>query len=218
MNPLNIDFVKTIYFNLKYLPLNQALKFPIYIYRKVRFNRLKGDIYLNIPNIKHGMIKIGKVILGNVDYRYTRTILEIDGRISFSGNAVIGQGTKLTVGKNGILSIGDNFSVTGGNTTIICNKKIVFGNNDLLSWDILMMDTDYHKIFDKNGQKINEDMPISIGNNVWIGCRNTILKGVKINNNNVVAANSTITKSINDNNCIIGSNTKILKQDISWRR
>lgn len=217
MNLFKISFVKTLYFNFKYLSLNQALRLPIYIHKKVKFNRLKGRIYLNTPNIKHGMVKIGRKILGNTDCKYTRTILEIDGTISFCGNAVIGQGTKLTVGKNAMLNIGENFCITGGNTTIICNKNITFGNDCLLSWDILMMDTDFHKIYNKDGILINEDRPISIGNNVWIGCRNTILKGVKINNNNVIAANSTITKSINVENCIIGSNAKILKKDINWK-
>ncbi len=44
MNPLNIDIVKTLYFNLKYLPLNQALKFPIFIYRKVKFNKFNTSV------------------------------------------------------------------------------------------------------------------------------------------------------------------------------
>lgn len=63
-NPLKINLIKTIFFNLKYLPLNQAVKLPIYVYRDVRFNRLKGNIQLNAPQVYRGMIKIGNVIMG----------------------------------------------------------------------------------------------------------------------------------------------------------
>jgi hypothetical protein len=71
-NPLKINLIKTIFFNLKYLPLNQAVKLPIYVYRDVRFNRLKGNIQLNAPQVYRGMIKIGNVIMGNADPKYQR--------------------------------------------------------------------------------------------------------------------------------------------------
>ena len=78
------------------------------------------------------------------------------------------------------------------------------------------MDTDYHKIFNEKNEIINEDKPIRIGNHVWIGCRNTILKGVTIADNNVIAANSTITKSFRSSGCVIGNNNEILKSNIGW--
>lgn len=79
------------------------------------------------------------------------------------------------------------------------------------------MDTDYHKILNENNEIINEDKPISIGNHVWIGCRNTILKGVTIADNNVIAANSTITRSFKSTRCVIGNNTVELKSNIDWK-
>ena len=81
------------------------------------------------------------------------------------------------------------------------------------------MDTDFHQILDNNQNVVNKPTPIFIGNHVWIGCRTTILKGVKIADNVVIAANSTITNSINETNCIYGGNAKmanIIKQNINW--
>ena len=43
-------------------------------------------------------------------------------------------------------------------------------------------------------------------------------EGVSIANNNVIAANSTITKSISTENCIIGRNTEMLKQEYSGKK
>ena len=41
---------------------------------------------------------------------------------------------------------GDNFCVTA-NSAIVCVSNINFGSNVLLSWDILILDTDFHKIY-----------------------------------------------------------------------
>ena len=217
-NLLKIDFIKTIFFNLKYLPLKQSIRLPIYIYRGVRFNRLKGYIQLNASTVYHGMIKIGKVIMGNADPKYQRAILEIDGTIVFNGKATIGLGTKVSVKEHASLFLGDNIWITGGNTTIICNKNILIDDDCLLSWDILLMDTDYHQILNADNTIINKEKPIHIGKHIWIGCRTTILKGVDIANNNVIAADSTIAKCISVEQCIIGRDTEILKTGVKWKR
>ena len=81
------------------------------------------------------------------------------------------------------------------------------------------MDTDFPKVYSiKNLEKqLNEPKPIYIGKNVWIGCRCTILKGSSIEGESIVAAGTTISKKYMDRNIIIGSNNKILKQQITWR-
>lgn len=70
---------------------------------------------------------------------------------------------------------GDHVTITG-KSEIVCNKRIDIGNNCLISWDVLFLDDDAHKIYDKDGILINESKAITIEDNVWIGCRNTILK------------------------------------------
>lgn len=212
-----LNLLKTLYFNLKCLPFLQALKFPVLICRRVKINKLEGKNLLDKNAVKFGTIKIGQRMLGNIDFKNSRTVLEIYGTIMFKGRATIGQGSRLSIGKDGKLNVGDHFTITGGSTSIICNKEITFGNDCLLSWDILIMDTDFHSILNVDGIKTNEDKPIFIGNHVWIGCRNTILKGVKIGDNNVIAANSTITKSVKLENCIVGGNGYVLKENITWK-
>lgn len=82
------------------------------------------------------------------------------------------------------------------------------------------MDSDFHSILNYKGEKINSSKPIIIGDHVWIGCRNTILKGVKIGDNIVVSANSTITRTITEENCVIGGHGKameVIKREIGWQ-
>lgn len=166
------------------------------------------------------MCRIGVSDIGIVDGKRERCVWEVGGKLILRGKADLGAGTRISIGSDGILDLGDNFTVSG-RTTIDTNKLIKFGSDCLLSWDILMMDSDYHKIKDLNDRIISQPKPIVIGNHVWIGCRNTILKGVHLNDNVIVAAGSLVTRSMNDGNCIIGgtgNELRVIKQNINWER
>ena len=63
---------------------------------------------------------------------------------------------KISVKEHASLFLGNNIWVTGGNTTIICNKNIMINDDCLLSWDILLMDTDFHKILNSDNTIINK--------------------------------------------------------------
>lgn len=214
-----VNFCKTLYFNLKYFPIKTALHFPVLIYYRTYFYKMKGQIQLNVPP-RLGLVQIGAHGLGTQDIRYSRTIWEVTGTLVINGKTDIGRGCQISIGKNGILTLGDKFLITG-RTSIICQKDITFGDNCLLSWDILIMDTDFHHVINSEGEIINAPRPIHIGNHVWIGCRNTILKGVTLPDNTIVSADSTITKSFSEPNCAIGGNGKdliVLKRGIDWTR
>lgn len=112
--------------------------------------------------------------------------------------------------------IGSNLTITGS-STIICYKEIEFGDNNLLSWDILIMDTDFHKIY-SDECLTNTEKKVTIKDNVWIGCRSTILKGSIIPKGSVIAAGSIISQQLKTTNCIYGgSPTKVLKANINWK-
>lgn len=54
--------------------------------------------------------------------------------------------------------------------------------------------------------------PITIGDNCWIGGSATIVPGVTLGNNVVVAAGAVVTKSFGDNVVIGGNPAKIIKE------
>ena len=214
-----IAIFKTIYFNIRCLSFRKAIKFPVFIYRYTDIYDIGKGVSIKCK-LKTGMIKIGVPELYSLDMRNQRTKWKVEGNVVFNGPAIIGRGSCIRViGNDAVLSFGSNLIISG-RSSIICQKQVSLGNDCLLSWDILLMDTDFHQIVDSNDNVINQSSPITIGNHVWIGCRSTILKGVEIADNVVVAANSVITRSIKESNCIYGGNAKsadVIKRNTNWK-
>lgn len=103
-----------------------------------------------------------------------------------------------------------------GRSSFMVAKGLRIGQNCLISWDVQVMDTDFHKILSSEGQQVNKDKEIVIGDNVWIGSRCNILKDAIIPDGSVIASNSLISKKLVERNCIYGGLGKIIKTDIKW--
>ena len=121
-------------------------------------------------------------------------------------------------GGGGKLVIGQRVRCTA-ESTVVASTHIEIGDDCLFSWDILIMDTDFHGIYDDGGSLINPPAAVTIGNHVWVGCRCLILKGSVIPSGCVVAADTRITKPFVTENCVIGRNPAVeIKRDIGWVR
>lgn len=193
------------------LPFKQAIRFPILVEHNVILANCSGQFILNAPQKR---IRIGFGNVGIFDKKNSRTILNVSGVIECDGKINIGHGSKLYV--LGKLKLGNNFKITA-ESTIICKKEIVFGSDALISWDVLIMDTDHHQILDFTNEIINEPAKVVIGNHVWIGCRSSILKGVTVADNIVIAANSNVCKSASESNCIYAGNPiKVIRENVKW--
>jgi len=210
-----ISIIKTIYFNLKYLSFKQAIKLPFLISRKVYLKKTRGVIEID-HNVTFGIIKIGFGDVGTFDQNRSRNIRQLYGKVIFHGTANIGHGSKISVGKSGVLSLGNNFRITA-ESAIISHLKIDFGDDCLLSWDTLVMDTDFHKIKNEFKEQINCPTPINIGNSVWIGSGNLILKGAIIPDNSIIGANSLINKELKYKKSLYAGNPVVrLKENVNW--
>lgn len=54
--------------------------------------------------------------------------------------------------------------------------------------------------------------PVKIGNRVWVGAHATILAGVTVGDNSVIAAGAVVTKDVPANVVVAGVPAKIIKQ------
>lgn len=206
----------TLYFSFKFLPFRQALKIPVFIHKKVLLRDLSGKVF--IPCSAHsGDIWIGYGDVGIFDIQNSRTILEIKGTIFFEGTAYIGQGSRVSVGRNGVLKIGTNFKITA-ESCIICMYKIDIAADVLISWQVQIMDTDFHIIRNGNQKVMNADAPVYIGSKVWLGTRCNILKGANVPSGSIVAACAVVTKKLPEENAIYAGQPAILvRRDIYWK-
>lgn len=97
-------------------------------------------------------------------------------------------------------------------------ERITIGNNVNIGGDCLLLDSDAHphhyidrrrdfedKLEFDTYQKKILSAPIVIEDDVWIGARCIILKGVHIGARSIIAAGSVVTKDI-PTNCVAGGN------------
>ena len=208
-----LSLPKTLRFNLHYFPLKTALRLPVFVSHRTFLRELHGKIMLP-EKVNTAMIKIGFGDVGHYDRKRSRSIWQVSGTVAFGGKASIGHGSKLSV--RGNLTLGADFNMTA-ESTIVCAHQISFGNDCLLSWDILIMDTDEHPIINQDGIRTNPDKPILVGNHVWIGCKCTLLKGTEIPNNAIVAAGTLLTSAFSGENQVIGGNPPaVIREEVRW--
>ena len=120
---------------------------------------------------------------------------------------------------NSVIKIGDKTSIEEARITSFEPYKIEIGKDCMFSANIVIMNTDVHKIYDiDTGLKTNEGKEISIGNHVWLGIRTIILKGVSIGDNAIVAAGSIVTKDVKANSIVSGNPAKQIKKNKNWSR
>ena len=204
---------KTLRFNLHYFPLKTALKLPVVVSHRTYLRELHGKVELP-EKVERAMIKIGFGDVGHYDRKRSRGIWQVSGTVSFGGKASIGHGSKISV--RGNLKLGADFNMTA-ESTIVCAKEIRFGYDCLLSWDILVMDTDEHPLYNKDNERVNPDKAIVVGDHVWIGCKCVLLKGAEVPNNTVVAAGTLLTSSLAGEHQVIGGKPlSVIKRDIRW--
>ena len=204
---------KTLRFNFHYFPFKTALKLPVVVSHRTYLRELHGKVELP-EKVGTAMVKIGFGDVGHYDRKRSRGIWQVSGTVSFGGKASIGHGSKLSV--RGDLKLGAGFNMTA-ESTIVCAKEITFGDDCLLSWDVLVMDTDEHPLYNKDNERINPDKPIVVGSHVWIGCKCILLKGAEVPNDTVLAAGTLLKSAFAGDNQVIGGNPpSILKREVHW--
>lgn len=107
------------------------------------------------------------------------------------------------------LQIGRNTAINGG-TMFVLADRITIGDNVWISFDCLILDHDGHAsdpsirrqdLPDFFGGRpkdwsVVKRSPISIEDDVWIGARAIILKGVTVGQASIVAAGAVVTKDV----------------------
>ena len=112
----------------------------------------------------------------------------------------------------GDIKIGSEFGINRY-SRIVAHEKIDIGNNVTIGQSVSILDHDHHYEMKNNQLILNGYItaPIIIGNNIWIGDKCTILKGVSIGDNVVIGANTLVNKDVPSGVVIGGVPFRILK-------
>lgn len=110
----------------------------------------------------------------------------------------------------GSIRIGDAVMISPG-VRISASDEITIGDGCMFANGAYVTDCDWHGVYDRMNRD-PEPKPVHIGNNVWIGDRATVLKGVTIGDNSIVAACSVVTKDIPANVIVAGNPARIVKE------
>ncbi|MDG1292757.1 MAG: acyltransferase [Pseudomonadales bacterium] len=103
----------------------------------------------------------------------------------------------------GKISIGDYVMISPG-VRISAAESITIGDSCMIANGAYITDSDWHGIYDRVSHT-EVSKPVSIADNVWIGDHATILKGVTVGENSVVAAGAVVTKDVAANTIVAGN-------------
>ena len=109
-------------------------------------------------------------------------------------------GKNITVGKNVFINSGCRFQDQGG---------ISIGDGTLIGHNVVLATLNHGISPDERHDLF--PAPIHIGKNVWIGANATVLPGVTIGDNAVIAAGAVVTKDVPENSVPAGVPAKVIR-------
>jgi acetyltransferase-like isoleucine patch superfamily enzyme len=145
--------------------------------------------------------------------------------IEIGPNSVVG-GDLLTFAHGGSIRIGE-WCYVGEHSRIWSASQVSIGNRVLISHGVDIHDTDSHSLCSELRHKhfvciattghplVTEDIdtvPVIIEDDVWVGCKSIILKGVTIGRASIVAAGSVVTKSVPNSVLVAGNPARIIRE------
>lgn len=109
------------------------------------------------------------------------------------------------------IEVGKNF-YANYNCTILDVAKVTIGDNCMLAPNVAIY-TAGHPLHPVSRNSLYEyGIPVTIGDNVWIGGNVVILPGVNIGSNVVIGAGSVVTKDIPDWSLAAGNPCRVLRK------
>ena len=219
-------FYSALYGFLKYLarlelPCIKPVHVLLYGERHVRltfFRWLSVKVYYE-PLFKSKCVRVGenfRIVRGKlqgIPYISGNLFIEIGDNvtlhsvITFAANKVFDRPT---------LSIGNN-TYLGSRVSISVAKDVTIGNYCHLADDIIVRDNDGHPV-DYRERRLNKPVqkqdvkPVRIGNDVWIGSKSVILKGVTIGDGAIIGSGSIVTRSIPKFTVAAGNPARVIRR------
>jgi len=114
---------------------------------------------------------------------------------------------ELGTGPRGTLRIGDLVRVNYG-TSIYAENAVTIGNRVRVGPYVMITDTDFH---DLHARSVRQDgTPVVIEDDVWIGAKASVLKGVRIGRGSIVGVGAVVTRDVVPFSIVAGVPAKVI--------
>ncbi|MFK7829622.1 MAG: DapH/DapD/GlmU-related protein [Congregibacter sp.] len=110
----------------------------------------------------------------------------------------------------GSIRIGKAVLMSPG-TRVSASDEITIGDGVMIANGVYITDSDWHTVYDRT-ERSQQATPVSIGNNVWLGDHATVLKGVTIGDNSVVAARAVVTRDVAAGVIVAGNPARVVRE------
>lgn len=158
-------------------------------------------------------VKTGKKVRGN------RAYVENQGQITLANNVALnsfpnGENYRTCLSTHttdAVITIGSHVKLNG--TVIHARERVEIGSYCLFGPGVVILDNDSHPVvLDPIARRgAPSSAPVILGDNVWVGMRSLIMKGVTIGDNSIIAAQSVVTKDVPSNTVVGGSPAKFIR-------
>ena len=118
--------------------------------------------------------------------------------------------TELGVGPDGCLEIGDGVFINYG-CSIAATLSVKIGANCSIGSHVTMMDNDFHHLDPERRNEIPPSSPIVLEENVWLGVRVVVLRGVTVGTGSVIAAGSVVVRDVPPRSLAGGMPAKVIR-------
>ena len=109
------------------------------------------------------------------------------------------------------ISVGDNF-YANYNVTILDGAPVTFGNNVFIAPNCVFSTAGHPLNVEQRNKGLEIALPITVGDNVWIGTQVSVLPGVTIGNNTVIGAGSVVNRDIPDGVIAAGNPCRVIRK------
>ena len=106
---------------------------------------------------------------------------------------------------------GDNFYMNVG-CVILDGARVTFGDNVFVAPHCGFYTAGHPLDHERRNAGLEYALPITIGNNVWIGAQVCVLPGVTIGDNSVIGAGSVVTKDIPAGVLAAGNPCRVIRE------
>ncbi|WP_440888341.1 sugar O-acetyltransferase [Vibrio sp. WZ-1] len=107
--------------------------------------------------------------------------------------------------------LGDNV-YANFNLTLVDDTHIYIGDHVMIGPNVTIATAGHPIDPDLRRDVAQFNIPVHIGNNVWIGANSVVLPGVRIGANSVIGAGSVVTKDIPANVVAVGNPCRVLRE------